>query len=589
MESAQPTRGQWIALGLVLVLGLGLRALHLANHRAGPLGRVEEVFEASDMHAFTEWSAALAAGDWLDRGGYHAYPEWMHAIAPLEEFEAWWGGRAVFHQAPLYAYLLALSRTLTGGNLPVLVLQVLGGTASLLLLFLLGRRLLDVRAGLAAAGIGAVFAPAIVLDAVQLRASLGLTSTLLSVWLLLWLRDGGGRGRGALTGAVLAAGFLLRPTGLLLLVLGPLLLLASRAMRERWRCWLPALSGAALLVLAPLFVRNLAVGAPALSFSTRGPETIVHSNSAAADPGFMTILPAEDYRALMVEGHGSALAALRASIGSWPDDGELSWWLWHQGQKALCVLGDHEYANNVNFYYYRALTPGLELLPTFGWFAGLALVGVVLLARFGRDRAALWIPLVALVGLLSACHLGFALGRYRMPVAMLLTLPAGAALSLVVRWARERRLAAVGATCACALALSVASFALRPATTLPGPDGELVVQPRAQRSLQLASARLRSHEHLQAARILFERGDSVEAIARVDAYRSTVLDHLSEHEEHFEEDGDVASLRVLLRTAAGTLDQVATLYHGWNERRRANETKALVLRLEERAVSLEAS
>jgi 4-amino-4-deoxy-L-arabinose transferase-like glycosyltransferase len=152
------------------------------------------------MTAFSVWARKIAAGDWLCRDTYHPNMNWMPRVAPLEQFEAWWGGKEVYHQTPLYPYVLAVSYRLFDSATPMLWLQVLCSSLSLILVFELGRRLLDERTGLIAAGLVAVFPPSIVLDAFLLRSSLNASITLLSIWLLLRVREGGGRATAGGTG-----------------------------------------------------------------------------------------------------------------------------------------------------------------------------------------------------------------------------------------------------------------------------------------------------------------------------------------------------------------------------------------------------
>ncbi len=586
MDSSRPTRRQLIILGILLFVGLGLRSCHLANHRLAPLGNVEEVFDSSDMNAFTVWAKKIADGDWLCRDSYHPKMDWMENIAPLEKFEEWWGGKEIYHQTPLYPYMLAVSHAVFGGNLPLLILQVLASTLSLFLIFLLGRRMMDTRAGLIATGIAVVFAPAIVLDSIQLRASLNVSFTLLSIWLLIRLREEGSLKLGILTGACLASSYLLRPTGVILLAAGPIILLLDKTSRPHWKRWGLGLAAAVVVTIAPFAVRNLIVGAPVHIFSTRGPETVIQANSQSADPGFMNVMAADRYVALMEEGHGSVLSALGTAIGSWPDESELGWWLWHQWQKVLCVYGDYEFANNINFYYYRALTPGLKFMPTFGWFVGLGLVGVVLLGLYGRQRRTMWFPLIALGGLLIGCFLGFAMGRYRMPVAMLLTIPAGAAVSFLVARIQERRFQLAAAVIAAVLAISVGSFLVRPSISMLGPDGELMVKPDSLREMQMEKTRLRPQEHLETAKVLNAQGNTAAAIAYLDDYKENFIDLMTRTSDGFRETNNPQGQFILLHTASRTMNDIAFWYFKCNAMKKATETKAISKRMKQQAEAM---
>ncbi|MHC4812387.1 MAG: glycosyltransferase family 39 protein [Planctomycetota bacterium] len=518
MNISQTGKIVLVAIVVIVVTTLLLRSWHLYNHLASPLAHPEEVMPSTDIAAFATWAQKIADGDVLCEEHYHPYMDWMGPIAPLQTFERWWGGKEIYHQTPLYPYLLASSYWLTGSSVMLLVLQVLLSTLSVYLVFRIGTQLLDERAGLFAAGLAALFAPSIVMDTLLLRSSLNSSLTLISVWLLLLLRDRPGWGLGLCTGALLAASFLLRPTGLLLMVLGPAVLLLSEEPRRRWLAWVPTLVVGIVVCMAPFVARNVIVGAPALTFSTRGPETVLHSNHRGADPGFMATPADEDYGPLMEKGHESVLDALATAIGTWPEKRRLGWWLWHELRKVQAALRDFEYSNNINFYYYRRATPLLPYLLTFGWFVGAALVGLVLLEFRGRDRLAVLIPLAAVLTILAGLLLGFASGRYRMPLAMLLTIPAGALLSVLVAWAGEKRFGPLVVAVAAAAGLSFLSFTWAPTRVsfTPGRPPDYVSGRDAY--VVEANARLRPQEFVTAARVLHERGQTAAAEQLLDGY-----------------------------------------------------------------------
>jgi 4-amino-4-deoxy-L-arabinose transferase-like glycosyltransferase len=575
-----------LALGLILFVGLTLRAWHLVNHLAGPLGHVEEVFTSSDMNSFTVWARQIAGGDWLCRDTFHPYMDWMMNIAPLEQFEEWWGGKAIYHQTPLYAYLLAVSHLLFHSNVPLLILQVLASSASLLLVYDLGRRFLDPRAGLIAAGLAAIFTPSIVFDSIQLRASLNASLTLLSIWLFVRLRESPGRGIAFTTGLCLAGSYLLRPTGLILMGAAPVLLLLEKATRPHWKGWAPALGLAFVVVIAPFAARNLLVGAPLLAFSTRGPETVIQANSKFADPGSMSLPAKDDYVRLMAVGHGSVTRALTTAIDSWPADSSLGWWLWHQWQKVLSMFGDYEYANNVNFYYYRSLTPLLVYLPTFGWFVGFGLVGMVLLGLHGRQRAALWFPLLAVGALVAGCLLGFTMSRYRMPLAVLLTIPSGAAVSLILAWLRTatpRSIALAGVAFLASLTLCVASYFVTPKKSQDDGRGGIFVIEGELRAMVLGQKKLRLQEYKRAAKTLNAAGDPAGAVTLLANYRQALLAEAAARIQEIERSRNALGFFHLVSSNAQTMNRIADLFHTFGADHEARLTKSIADRMSKQA------
>ncbi len=503
-------------LPALLLLAGALRFTHLAFHLASPLGKVEEVFLYSDLHAFAQWGKEIAAGDILCRDTYHPYMDWMKEIAPLKTFEEWWGGKEIYHQAPLYAYLAGLSYALAGNPVPLFVFQILLSVLGVWLLFLLGKRLEGTGAGLWAAALGALFAPSIVLDAVLLRASLISSATLLSVYLLLRLEEAPSPGRAFGAGLLLGLGILLKPTWILFSLLAvPVLLAAWNPGRRKGR--LLPLAGGILLALLPLPARNLAVGAPILSLSTRGPETALQNNNRFSDPALFSPPPAKQYRKWMEEGHSSLPAALAAAYRTWPEEGRSGWFLWHLRRKAEAAFRDMEYPNNVDFYAYRKATPFLAFLPTFGWISGASLAGIVLILLRGKEKRAWLVPLAAFLSLLAGILLAFAAGRYRLPLAFLLFLPAGVFLSRTAGLLARGRLLPAGILLGGALLLSLPSFLHAPtrvfflgrkAIFLSGGDALLFEEIEA----------LRPQEFTTSAKVLSAQGRKDEARRLLESY-----------------------------------------------------------------------
>ena len=271
--SGDPTeRRVRIVLAALLLFAAGVRGVHLGRHLASPLGLTEEVLVSTDLQAFAEWGRRIAGGDVLGRDTYHPYMDWMERIAPLDRFERWWGGREIFHQAPLYPYLVGASYAVAGSTVPLLVLQALAGTLAAYFAFLLGRAVRDDLAGLVAAALTALFAPAVVFDALLLRATWITLLTLGSLVAVLAMIHRPSRSTSLTAGIVLGLNVLLKPTGLPLVVLA-VGIAAWATPRSEWKRWVPGLAAGLLLCAAPLVARNLAVGAPAkvIRLRTRGP------------------------------------------------------------------------------------------------------------------------------------------------------------------------------------------------------------------------------------------------------------------------------------------------------------------------------
>ena len=562
---------------VLLVLAGTVRITHLAFHLSSPLGKVEEVFRYSDLHAFSEWGRKIAAGDLLCRNTYHPYMDWMKGIAPLEKFESWWGGKKIFHQAPLYAYLAGASYALAGTLLPLFLLQVVLSVLAVWIIFLVGKRLAGEGAGLWAAFLAAFFAPGIVLDTILLRASLISSLTVLSVYLLLRMRDEPRPRTAFFTGVLLGLGILLKPTWILLALLGGTALFISGGAKY-WKRWLLPLAGGILSALLPLPARNLVVGAPLLSLSTRGPETALQNNNRFSDPALFSPPPAVEYKKWMDEGHASILSALAAAWRTWPEEGRASWFLCHLLKKIQACFRDMEYPNNIDFYFYRKATPFLALFPTFGWFSGAALAGILLLLVLGKEKKAWLIPLAAFLSLLAGILLAFAAGRYRAPLALLLTLPAGVFLWRTTSWVRKGRLLPAGLALGGAVLLSLPSFLWAPSRVffvgekqirLTGTDALLYEEIEA----------VRPQEPTTSAKVLLKRGGRKEA--------SNLLQDYLEKLEGFQRDwegraGETGAL-VLDRGLARAFKETAKVMRKLGEDLQAARLESKAALLEARA------
>src|SRR5207249_4256790 len=136
-----------IALALILLAGLLVRAAHLAAIARTVFPRIQLAIPGADTAAHWQWSDEILAGDWLGRSTFHQFTDWMKEIAPLETWFRWWGGERIFYREPAYPYFLAILRLALGrlgagsSLLAVFGVQLLLGALRPLVLFALGRRL----------------------------------------------------------------------------------------------------------------------------------------------------------------------------------------------------------------------------------------------------------------------------------------------------------------------------------------------------------------------------------------------------------------------------------------------------------------
>ena len=106
---------------LLAILGLAaaVRVANLGLMSRLPIAEYQRTWQESDMAFSWTWSGRILEGDVLGRDTIHPNTQWMRDMAPLESWERWWGGKHVFHQAPLYAYALAAARLVAGAGFGV--------------------------------------------------------------------------------------------------------------------------------------------------------------------------------------------------------------------------------------------------------------------------------------------------------------------------------------------------------------------------------------------------------------------------------------------------------------------------------------
>src|SRR5207302_1705122 len=268
--TASRPRGR--ALVAVLALALAVRVLNLWLVSRLPVAEYQFHWAESDMAASWAWSGRIISGDILGRDTPHQYTSWMRELAPLETWERWWGGRTVFHQAPLYAYALAAMRLVAGdGFWGIGLCQAVLGVTNVALVYLLAARLF---------GGAALYGPFLLHETLVLRDTLGVTVSLLLLWWLAGCDDA--RALPWLVAGGFFALALLAREATLVFVPFVALWIARRFGRHPRALATVAFAFAAgvSLGLVPLVARNLVVGAPPFSLSTRGVEAFVYGNAA---------------------------------------------------------------------------------------------------------------------------------------------------------------------------------------------------------------------------------------------------------------------------------------------------------------------
>ncbi|MFN8176638.1 MAG: glycosyltransferase family 39 protein [bacterium] len=419
---------------LVFALALALRLIVVALASRDPIADVPML----DAEYMVDWAHQVAAG---------------HVWSSPE-------GTAYF-RTPLYAWLLALAFRLPGPDLPTArVLQALLGSLACVLLADLARRRFGRVAGLATGLLAATSWTMLLYD----REFLMVTPVILFGAALLRVWDGAGpasgAGRWVALGLLLGLGGATRPNFLavapVLFVLAWISFGASGRLRR-----VALLAAGALVVLAPIAIRNRIVSGEWVLLSTQGGLNLWIGNNPDAD-GMSATLPGfgswrnEDVSAYVARLHGRPLSPRE-------EDAYFSGLAFDYARKApLSALGGlakktylffqgYEIRNNRDLYLYRARDPVLRLPWPSAWLvAPLALLGLVAARRRARELAMLW-------GFVAAEALGvilfFVCTRYRMVAWPALLVYAGAGAAALAEREAPRRTRALRAALLAALLL----------------------------------------------------------------------------------------------------------------------------------------
>src|SRR5439155_701657 len=337
-----------------------------------PVAEYQRSWAEGDMATAWAWSGRIVAGDLLGRDPVHQYASWMKAIAPLETWERWWGGKAVFHQAPLYAYVLAGMRWVVGDGVWAIELsQLVLGLVNVGLVALLADRFFGPLAAIVAGLGAALYGPFLLHETLLLRDTLAVTTSLLLLWAL--VRTDERPRRWLWAGALFTLATLARETTLLFAP-GVVLWAAQRFRRRPAVCTTVVLSfvAGALLGFVPLIARNLAVGVAPWALSTRGVEAFVCGHAAGSSPFGFGIPPA--LRSILEASDGRPGPAIRLTLATYEGDwGRL---LAHEVTKLGAIVSRYEAMDNANWYYFADRSPFLGWSLRYEVVLALGLVGL---------------------------------------------------------------------------------------------------------------------------------------------------------------------------------------------------------------------
>lgn len=476
--SRPSTKGLVIA---VLLVAANVRLANLGVVARHPVVDYQRTWPEGDMSATWTWTDTILAGDVLCRDTPHPSTGWMEAIAPRETWERWWGGKGVFHRAPLYPYVLAGLRGLFGDGFWGIALgQMAIGLASVALVFVIAARLFDPTVA-TVAGLGAaLYGPFLLHEALLLRDPLAVATTLLALWAL--VRIGVARPRGWLVAGVLfAISLLAREANVLFVPLAVLWIVRRSPQRSRAATVFVA---GIVLGLLPLMARNLAVGVSPWALSNGALERFVYGHAVDAQPvGFW--LP-KAAKSILEQADGHMLRAVGLTLATY--DGDWLRLVRNEATNVLAIVAGFEPGDNADWYYYLDRFALLRWLPRFEMVLGAGLVGIWLARGTSARHGILWWFLVAAMPGMFAPMMA----RYRLVAVAVLLIYAAVAIVWVGRQLRARRFGPAAAATLAAVAIAVGSAHLLPVTA--------------------ARLRYRSAEFLLASQIYHGRGEDERAL-----------------------------------------------------------------------------
>ena len=447
---AAKSSGWWWLAGIAGG-ALALRLAHIAALRDTPFGSLL----VGDSRGYHDWAVSLAAGNWL--------------------------GSEVFYQAPLYPYLLAAHYALIDADpYRIRLLQAFIGALSCIVLALAGQRFFDRRTGLLAAGLLAIYPPAIFFDGLIQKASLDLFLVSLLLASAGACLEGPKRRWLVVIGLTLGALSLNRENARILwvVVVGWLFLYFPTAqLRDRLR-WAIIVTVAMAAVVLPVAIRNKVVGGQLVLSTFQAGSNFYIGNRRGANGTYEPLLPGrgnvtferEDASRVAEKATGHPMSAGDISGYWWQKSrdeiraapGE---WLGLLYRKLRLTFWAHELPDMESIEAHAAVSPVLRVLRwwDFGVLMGLGAIGAWATRSNWRRLSFLYATFGALAG---SIVLFFVLGRYRFPLVPLVALFAAAGLQTLWELRRSSLLRLSTATFA---AVAVAAILHLPVQPSPDP------------------------------------------------------------------------------------------------------------------------
>jgi tetratricopeptide (TPR) repeat protein len=420
----------------IFILAFAIRFVYLLQMRSSPL------FDTPTMDA-----------------EYH--DQWAQMILKGEELH---GG--VFFRAPLYPYFLALVYKIFGHDyFMARLIQFLIGSLSCVLVYLVGKKVLNRRVAIIAGVMASLYGVLIYFDGELLLPVLEVFTGLLVILACIWAKEKPKALRWFLCGMLLGLSALARPNILLVGVAFFIWIILMYRGNSKFQIksllYAGCLALGVILIISPITFRNYIKGHDFVLIASQGGMNFYIGNNPQSD-GASAILPGS--RTTWWGSYEDANRIAEKATGKSLKPSEVSRFWYMEGlkfaatqpfqflklmlKKFILFWNGNELSNNKDFYFFARSAPLLKLLIwrfiiyfPFGLIVPLALVGIILSHQTKKD--VLILEIFLLVYMITVI-LFFVTERYRVPILPILILFAAYALDWLTSMIKRRKIFELG-------------------------------------------------------------------------------------------------------------------------------------------------
>ncbi len=392
---------------------------------------------------------------------YYYNPEWNHLIVDSLYHDRWamsiaggniWGNE-VFFRAPLYIYVLGGLYAVFGHSLLIVRLfGILIGLLSTTAVYLIARTAFSKRSALWAAIIFAVYPITIYFESELLVESLFTCLVLFSIVAFFGAIKTGKLMLYIGTGLLIGMAAITRPVILGMIPLYILLILFTDEKLKKKCIYCLALIISIILIIAPVTIRNFAVGGDFVTIASSGGINFYIGNNQKAD-GLSSVLPElagssweiKDIKYIAEEETGkhmtpSGLSQFYFSKGwEWIKENKLDFIKLYLKKLYFC-LNNTEISNNRNLPLFFQQFSILRYNPfNYALVITLALLGSIMLYRENKNRKYGMFLSLYVIYYFLLISLFFVNARYRLPATPLLIILGGFGIDKTASILREKQ------------------------------------------------------------------------------------------------------------------------------------------------------